>query len=75
MVLLIAAVTAGLAAAFAASRLAPGGRQGADDYCYELRHAWACADSKTECEARLNREAPTDVTKRCAPYWNETLSP
>jgi hypothetical protein len=75
-VLLIAAVTAGLAAGFAASRLAPSaGRQHADYYCYELRRAWACADSKTECEARLNREAPSDVTKRCAAYWNDTLTP
>ena len=70
-------MAAGLAAAYLVTSLGPPKTQGsdADYFCYELRQAWACAYAKTECEARLARETPTDVKKGCTPYRNDSVSP
>jgi hypothetical protein len=74
---LVLAVTAGLAAAyFVAARGVPRyGGNDADYYCYELRQVWVCANARSECEARLAREVPSAIQKRCTGHTNDPPSP
>jgi hypothetical protein len=74
---LVLAVAAGLAAAYlVASRGAPRhGGNDADYYCYELRQVWVCSYARSECEARLAREVPSAIQKRCTAQTNDPPSP
>jgi len=74
--LLVVAMMAGVAAAFLIWRGPPRDSGGdADEYCYQTRQASVCTYTRTECEARLAREAATDVTKRCTPQADDVLTP
>ena len=77
LALLVAAVGAGLAAAYGVASLGPPRHAGddADYYCYELKQAWVCAYARSECDARLAREVATDVRRRCTPHNNDAVSP
>jgi hypothetical protein len=76
-VLLAAAIGAGLVAAvLTRSVLRPSqAAEHADYYCYALRTAWACAYSRSECEARLAREPPRDIQTQCQAHHDEVLTP
>jgi hypothetical protein len=52
-----------------------GGATPTTSYCYALRSAWACATTRTECEARLAREPLVDPSTRCQAHDDDVLTP
>ena len=76
-VVLVIAIGASVSAFFLARSAirSNGGADQPDYYCYTLRTAWSCANTKPECEARLAREQAGDILTRCRPQYEETVGP
>jgi hypothetical protein len=75
--LIALALGAGILAFLLASSVLrpPGVADHADYYCYSLRAAWVCAQTKSECEARLASERVVDVPSHCQARYDEVLTP
>ena len=76
-VVLVIAIGASVFAFFLTSSAirSNGGADRPDYFCYTLRKAWTCANTRPECEERLAREQAGDILNRCRPQYEESVGP